>query len=617
MAGNSVLAKMAVQISANTAEFNKSLSATQNNLKSFTSGVSKIAGSLGVAFGVQQVASFTLEVAKLAGEAEGVRAAFERLPESTKLMNDLKRATGGTVSELDLMKRAVQASNFDISLEALPRLLEFATLRAQQTGQSVNYLVDSIITGIGRKSPLILDNLGISAVALKEKLGDVSIATAGVGQVADAVGKIAAESLNEMAGFSDNASTKIQRLEASWENVKVAIGDAANSAGLLGGSIDAITGSLDLLASKDLTFLEKLGAFFSGPGSMANAAGEAFIRNQERVNKEQKKQEQIIREVDRAFKEFNGNIEAYGKVITTHIYRTELLAEFAKRLKNENKEQINTYSTLVDQIDELNKQFETATNRNDQKALKNIGDKIKALNAEKEALDKLRQTQKEKDPLAGKFQFLPDLEAEGSTNLELRNEQTANSAKEWAAAMNEVATSAEFAGGKLIQLEAANGEVTSKMKEQWIDLSPIMTNALSGIGEALGSAIAGSATLGESLLKVLGGVLSQLGQMLIAAGIGVEAFKESLKSLNGAVAIAAGVALIALGAVVSSGIKNLGSSAGSSGGGSRVTSSQSNNVGALAPRGTEIQIGGEWRIQGEDLVYILNRQNQLNGRTRG
>src|SRR5690606_6187235 len=159
---------------------NKKLAETNKGFNNFTGNLTKIAGTLGVAFGVREVANFAFEVSKLAGEAEGVSAAFERLPNSTRLQEHMKEATGGTVAELALMKRAVQASNFDISLSALPRLLEFASIRAQQTGQSVDYLVDSIITGIGRKSPLILDNLGISAVALKDKLNGVSVAAASV-----------------------------------------------------------------------------------------------------------------------------------------------------------------------------------------------------------------------------------------------------------------------------------------------------------------------------------------------------------------------------------------------------------------------------------------------------
>src|SRR5688500_4435580 len=123
---NSVLAKMAVWISANTQEFSKQLASTRRDLSSFTNSIQKIGGMIAGAFGVQQVAQFGFEIAKLSGEAEGVRIAFEKLPGATKLLDDLKKATGGTVSELNLMKRAVQSSNFDISLEALPRLLQFA-----------------------------------------------------------------------------------------------------------------------------------------------------------------------------------------------------------------------------------------------------------------------------------------------------------------------------------------------------------------------------------------------------------------------------------------------------------------------------------------------------------
>jgi hypothetical protein len=229
---NNVLARLAVQISANTAEFNRNLASTQKNLSEFTSSIRGLAGTVGVAFGIKEIAAFGLEVGKLAGQAEGVSTAFERLPNSIKLMNDLKQATGGTVSELELMKRSVQASNFDISLEALPKLLEFATLRAQQTGQSVDYLVDSIVTGIGRKSKLILDNLGISATQLKDKLKGVGEETATVADYAKAVGEIAAESLNNMAGFAENSSTKVQRLSALWDNLRVSIGNVVNNLGL-------------------------------------------------------------------------------------------------------------------------------------------------------------------------------------------------------------------------------------------------------------------------------------------------------------------------------------------------------------------------------------------------
>src|SRR5690606_17832118 len=140
-----MISPLTVKIGADIDQLRQELQEATKGLRGFQSSLMSIAGTLGIAFGVREVASFTVEIHKLAGEAQGVGAAFNKLPNATALMHELKSATGGTVSELALMKRAVQASNFDISLQALPKLLEFATLRAQQTGQSVDYLVDSIV----------------------------------------------------------------------------------------------------------------------------------------------------------------------------------------------------------------------------------------------------------------------------------------------------------------------------------------------------------------------------------------------------------------------------------------------------------------------------------------
>ena len=347
MAQNDILAKVSVIINAQVAELGKDLKGAQSELRSFTNGITKLAGTLGVAFGIQQVSSFALEVSKLAGEAQGVKAAFDRLPGSVRVLNELKEATGGTVSELELMKRAVQATNFGLSLGALPELFKFATLRAQQTGQAVDYLTDSIVTGVGRKSLLILDNLGISATAIRDKLNGAALASVDVATATKVIGEIAKEALGDMAGFSENASTKVQRLNASWENYKVVIGEAANGTGVLGGAIDAATDSLDVFSNKDLSFLQKLSFFVGGAAVASGLQAEAIVAGVKKVTEQQKKQEQIVREVDRAYKEFNGNLDAYSKVITTHIYKDELLIEFKKRITDALKKEEEGLETIA------------------------------------------------------------------------------------------------------------------------------------------------------------------------------------------------------------------------------------------------------------------------------
>jgi hypothetical protein len=135
------------------------------------------------------------------------------------------------------MKVAVQAGNFGIPIQQMGQLLEFAARRAAETGQNVDYLVESIVTGIGRKSPLILDNLGISAVALKEKFGGAALEAQSIADVAKAVGEIASAELGKMGDAADTAADKMQRLSTSWENFKAKFGEAVAPAasGLLQG----------------------------------------------------------------------------------------------------------------------------------------------------------------------------------------------------------------------------------------------------------------------------------------------------------------------------------------------------------------------------------------------
>lgn len=196
---------------------------TESAASSMGSAFTKAGALIAASFTLDAVISFGKEVVDLAAKAEGVERAFKRVG-SPQLLQGLRDATRGTVTDLVLMQNAVKASNFDIPLENLASLFKFAQARARETGESVDYLVDSIILGIGRKSPLILDNLGISAVALKEKMGGIASETATVGDVAVAVGAIAEESLAKLGDQADTSADKMAKLITSTDNLKVALG---------------------------------------------------------------------------------------------------------------------------------------------------------------------------------------------------------------------------------------------------------------------------------------------------------------------------------------------------------------------------------------------------------
>ncbi len=119
---------------------------------------------------------------ELAESADGIVHAFQRIGTEDYLAG-LRASTKGTISDIELMKAAIRANDFRIPLEDLGKYLSFAQLKAQQTGQSFEYMVDSIVTGLGRQSPQILDNLGLSAAEIKEETkqtGDFMKAVAGI-----------------------------------------------------------------------------------------------------------------------------------------------------------------------------------------------------------------------------------------------------------------------------------------------------------------------------------------------------------------------------------------------------------------------------------------------------
>lgn len=154
---------------------------------------------------------------EMAEQADGVTRAFNNLNQEG-LLDNLRKATKGTVNDVQLMTAAVQANDFRIPLEDLGKYLEFAQLKAQQTGQSVDYMTNSIVTGLGRKSPMILDNLGISAAEISEKTKETGDFMKAVAEIVDTQLAAAGETYISAA---DRAAQKTVELQ----NAQKALGD--------------------------------------------------------------------------------------------------------------------------------------------------------------------------------------------------------------------------------------------------------------------------------------------------------------------------------------------------------------------------------------------------------
>lgn len=124
-------------------------------------------------------------------EIRGIETAFANLVspvlksgESVQdFVNNLRQAAGDTIAQVELLKSTnlalagTSGELRDTFARSLPRLLEIARVQAAATGESVAFLFDSLVRGIKRGSPLIIDNTGLvldltkANQALAEQLG--------------------------------------------------------------------------------------------------------------------------------------------------------------------------------------------------------------------------------------------------------------------------------------------------------------------------------------------------------------------------------------------------------------------------------------------------------------
>lgn len=243
----------------------KASSSIEKSLKGIAvSVVAPIAGFLAI----QSLARKGLELADLAAQADGVSRSFDRLAllsgrTADVFKNELREAARGTISDLELMKKANEAALLagENIIRELPKLIEIARASAAATGQSVEFLFQSIVLGIGRQSKLILDNLGIlvqvdkANAAYAKTLGkQVAALTEAEKKQAflNAVVKAGQRIIEDTGGAYELATDKAARLAAEQENLGLSIGQKLLPAvNLLRTRLSEVLGIIDQLLPEE------------------------------------------------------------------------------------------------------------------------------------------------------------------------------------------------------------------------------------------------------------------------------------------------------------------------------------------------------------------------------
>jgi len=239
-------------------------------------------GGLGMLFGATAGVAGALAIGKMAfslgdlgAQSLTTEASFNSLMssvgQSTRLLDELKAASGGTMTEMALMQQtntALAGSTGQLSSEmaaALPKLLEAgraAALLNPSLGDA-SFMFQSLVTGIKRGSPMLIDNTGITL-----KLGEATDAYAA--SIGKSVSELTAQErsiailratlegadtlIAQTGGNLDGMATSAGKLKTAWMELKTAVGEglAPTTSGLQNQLAFELTGLTALIKGDEL-----------------------------------------------------------------------------------------------------------------------------------------------------------------------------------------------------------------------------------------------------------------------------------------------------------------------------------------------------------------------------
>jgi hypothetical protein len=238
--------------------------ASIGKLTSGLGGAGALLGIGGMTAGVAMLGSAINDMATQAGQLQLVRTAFDNLAagagqSSDAMLASMRSASQGMVSDYDLILSANKAMMLGVADtgEELSALLEIARSRGAAMGLSLTQAFSDIVTGLGRESALILDNLGIvidsqaAMDAYAKTLGTTADALDGAQRKQALLNAVMAQTPASSGGASGGVATAAAQAAAAQAN-------AAAKAGEFFAPIvrDANQGTVDLLNALGGTFDE-------------------------------------------------------------------------------------------------------------------------------------------------------------------------------------------------------------------------------------------------------------------------------------------------------------------------------------------------------------------------
>ena len=313
-----------------------------------------------VAFGAQ-VAGATIELAKMGAQSLALKSSFDQVQggaaNATAILDSLRSASRGMISDYDLMLSANKAALLGVAdtAEEMSGLLQIASVRGRAMGISATQAFNDIVTGLGRMSPLILDNLGITVdleattakyAATLGKSADALTDAERKQALVNAVMESSASLMEDANASAQNlAGQGFAQLDSAWANFRAALGESI--APFLDARAkeiaDFLKGTSENLNS--LTNSEALRIRLQNAGATNTSAALAGVTDSDSVRK-------ILR--TEGGKELSGVGDGLRGVLTEYQAAIDRFIEASKAGNSEATQaaitNLQTYGTAVDEL---------------------------------------------------------------------------------------------------------------------------------------------------------------------------------------------------------------------------------------------------------------------------
>lgn len=217
------------------------------NVQSELGGLGQAAGKLLPAASAVGAAMAAWKLGQLAFDLGRASAATLRLSDSFDtltqqadtsadvMLGAMRQASQGMISDADLITAANRAMLLQVadSADEMAKLLQVAQVRGRAMGMTTQQAFNDLVTGLGRASPMILDNLGITLSATDayaryaKQLGVAADELTKQQQIQALTNEVIAQSsdlLEDNAAQGRDMAGSFERMDASLANAKQALG---------------------------------------------------------------------------------------------------------------------------------------------------------------------------------------------------------------------------------------------------------------------------------------------------------------------------------------------------------------------------------------------------------